>query len=98
MRTAVCPAGPARQCADHGAHRHSVGAAPQKQSLHASECDTERVQQARAAYREEIAALAHQRFKCIDESGVTLAMTRLYGRAPRGSGASGPCPRTTGRM
>jgi hypothetical protein len=53
-------------------------------SLHADERDPDRVQQARAASQDEIAALDAACFKCIDESGVTLAMTRLYGRAPRG--------------
>lgn len=32
------------------------------------------------------------RFKFIDESGVNLAMTRLYGRAPRGERAQGSVP------
>jgi transposase len=32
------------------------------------------------------------RFKFIDESGVNLAMTRLYGRAPRGERAIGSVP------
>lgn len=32
------------------------------------------------------------RFKFIDESGVNLAMTRLYGRAPRGERATGSVP------
>ena len=32
------------------------------------------------------------RFKFIDESGVNLAMTRLYGRAPRGERAQGSAP------
>jgi transposase len=33
-----------------------------------------------------------KRFKFIDESGVNLAMTRLYGRAPRGQRAVGSVP------
>ena len=32
------------------------------------------------------------RFKFIDESGVNLALTRLYGRAPRGERARGSVP------
>jgi transposase len=70
--------------------------AAQKKSLHASEQDTERVQQARASYREEVAPLAPQRFKFIDESGVNLAMTRLYGRAPRGERVIGAVPQNYG--
>ncbi len=70
-------------------------AAPKK-SLHASERDSERVQQARALSRAEIAALDSQRCTCIDASGVTLAMTRLYGRAPRGERVVGAVPHNAG--
>ena len=72
------------------------GVAAKKKSLHASEQDTERVQQARAGYQEEVAALDPQRFKFIDESGVNLAMTRLYGRAPRGERVIGAVPQNYG--
>jgi len=37
-----------------------------------------------------------QRFKCIDESGVNLAMTRLYGRAPKGERVVGAVPQSYG--
>jgi transposase len=84
MRAAVDPAAPAREYPDHDTNRHTHGTAAQKKSLHVSERDTERVQQTRADYQETVATLDPQRFKFIDESGVNLAMTRLYGRAPRG--------------
>jgi transposase len=64
--------------------------------LHASEQGTERVQQARAAYQEEIAGLAPQRFRCIDESGVNFAMTRRCGRAPKGERVIGAVPQNDG--
>lgn len=51
-----------------------------------------RVKQARCSYRQEVSLLDLNRFKFIDESGVNLAMTRLYGRAPRGEGARGRVP------
>jgi DDE superfamily endonuclease len=35
-------------------------------------------------------------FQFIDESGVNLAMTRLYGRAPRGERVIGPVPHDYG--
>jgi len=88
----ACPAGLARQCADHGTPGQTPGATPQKKSLHADERDTERVQQARVAYTEEIAALDPQRLKFTDDSGVSLAMARLYGRAPRGERVIGTIP------
>jgi DDE superfamily endonuclease len=90
------PAGPAPQCADDGTPRTRAGVAAQKKSLHASERDTERVRQARAACQEEIAALDPQRFKFIDESGVNLAMTRRYGRAPKGERVIGAVPQNYG--
>ena len=43
-----------------------------------------------------ISALDAARFKFIDESGVNLAMTRLYGRAPRGERVVGTVPQNYG--
>ena len=96
MRAAVCPAGPARQRGDHGAPRPRAGAAAQNKSLHASEQDTERVQQARAASRGAIAALDARRCKFIDEAGGNLAMPRRYGRAPGGARVIGAVPQNYG--
>jgi transposase len=50
----------------------------------------------RAAYQEEVAALDATRFKFVDESGVNLALTRLYGRAPRGERVVGTVPQNYG--
>jgi transposase len=72
------------------------GLATQKKSLHASERDTPRVQQARQDYRWRITALDLQRLKFVDESGVNLAMTRLYGRAPAGRRVVGSVPQNYG--
>jgi transposase len=77
-------------------HPPAPGLAAQKKSLHASERDTERVQHARVDYRELIAPLALERLKFIDESGVNLAMTRRYGRAPRGERVVGAVPQHYG--
>jgi transposase len=93
---AISPAGLTPQRADHGAPCDRAGLAAHKKSLHASERDTERVHQARAAYQADIAALAPQRFKCIDESGLNLAMTRRYGRAPKGERVIGAVPQNYG--
>jgi transposase len=70
--------------------------AAQKKSLHATERDTAPVQQARAAYRQLMATLDVRRLKFVDEAGVNLAMTRLYGRAPRGTRVIGSVPRNYG--
>jgi transposase len=72
--------------------------AAKKKSLHATERDSERVQQARANYREMIGSLEVSRLKFVDESGVNLAMTRLYGRAPKGLRAVGAVPRNYGQQ
>jgi len=74
----------------------SFGAAPKKKSFHASERDTPRVQRARREYQEMMAKLDAKKFKFIDESGVNLAMSRLYGRAPRGERVEGSVPRNYG--
>jgi transposase len=96
MRAAVDQAAPTRQYPDHGTRRHRPGTAAKEKSLHASERDTARVQQARQSYQAEIAALDPHRFKFSDESGVNLAMTRLYGRAPRGERVIGAVPQNYG--
>lgn len=58
--------------------------ASKKKSLHASERDSERVQQARTNYQELIIELVLERLKFIDEAGINLALTRLFGRARPG--------------
>jgi transposase len=65
--------------------------------IHASERDTPRVQAERALYRELSATLDLHRVTCIDESGINLAMTRLYGRAPRGERVRGSAPQHDGQ-
>jgi transposase len=72
------------------------GLTPKKKSLHASERDTPRVQQARQDYLQQITALDLRRVKFVDEAGVNLAMTRLYGRAPAGERAMGSVPQNYG--
>ena len=65
--------------------------------MHASERDTPRVQAERSHYRDLRAALDLRRVKFIDESGINIAMTRLYGRAPRGERALGSAPQNYGQ-
>jgi transposase len=74
----------------------ALGVTPQQQSRHATARDTARVQQARADYHTLVQPLALQRFKCGDESGVNLAMTRRCGRAPRGERVIGAVPQHYG--
>jgi len=86
----------ARQRGHHVPCVPAPGIATQKKSLHASERDTPRVQHARQAYRQKIAALDLRRLQFVDESGVNLAMTRLYGRAPAGQRVVGSVPQNYG--
>ena len=76
--------------------RAALGVATQKKSLHATERDTERVQHAREDYQALIQPFDLQRFTCVDESGVNLAMTRRFGRAPRGERVIGAVPQNYG--
>jgi transposase len=72
------------------------GLAATKKARHAAERETPRVQPARAASRQHLAALELRRLKFVDEAGVTLAMTRLDGRAPRGERVIGTPPQNDG--
>jgi transposase len=65
--------------------------------MHASERDTPRVQAERVRDRDLSATLDRRRVTFIDESGLNLAMTRLYGRAPRGERALGSVPQNYGQ-
>ncbi len=51
---------------------------------------------ARQSYRAEAEDFDLRRLKFVDESGVNIAMTRLYGRAPRGQRALGSAPQNYG--
>ena len=55
------------------------------------------MQAERARYRGLSATLDLRRLKFIDESGINIAMTRLYGRAPRGARALGRAPQNYGQ-
>jgi hypothetical protein len=57
---------------------------------------TTRVQAARAVYRQRLAARDCRRLQCVDAAGVKLALTRLYGRAPRGTRVIGSVPQIYG--
>jgi transposase len=58
--------------------------AAQKKSLYDAERDTPRVKCLRADYQERVASLLVNRLKFIDEAGIHLGFTRLFGRAAPG--------------
>ena len=68
------------------------GLAAQKKTLSAGERD----EAARAAWREEVAALAPADLLFLDETSTHTAMTRRRARAPRGQRAPGSVPRNHG--
>src|SRR2546426_2213147 len=96
----LCPAPPpARvvpQCGHHVPCPPAPGTPTQQTSLHATERDTPRMTQARAAYQQRTATRDLRRVKCVDAAGVNLARTRLYGRAPRGERSVGTIPLNDG--
>jgi hypothetical protein len=68
-----------------------------KKTLHASEAESQRVQNLRRQYWTTIAEVKLSDLVFIDETGVNLAMTRRYGRAKKGKRAYGKCPYNRGR-
>jgi transposase len=63
-----------------------------KKSLHAQQRDDPETQAEREAFRERMAGIDPHRLVFVDETGATTAMTRAYGRAPRGERAVGTVP------
>ncbi len=58
---------------------------------------TERNEEARAAWREQLTHLDATKLVVIDESGSNIALTPLYARAPKGERARGSVPRNRGK-
>jgi transposase len=63
-----------------------------KKSHHASERDTPRVRRKRRAFRKAVDGLDPRRLVFVDETGAHTAMTRTYGRGPRGQRVKGSAP------
>lgn len=58
---------------------------------------SERDEDRRTAFREQVALLDQSRFIFVDETSIHTALTRRYARAPRGQRAYGSVPRNHGR-
>jgi transposase len=63
-----------------------------KKSLHATQRDSPRVRRKRRAFRRAMAAVAPEHQVFVDETGANTAMTRTFGRAPRGHRVKGSVP------
>jgi hypothetical protein len=76
--------------AGEGQSQHDVprvggyGVTVKKKSIHDSQRETERVKVLREAFTLRLSTEQIQQFRFLDESGVNLGMTRLYGRAQPG--------------
>lgn len=58
---------------------------------------TERNEEARAAWREQLKQLDARQLIVIDECGSNIGLTPLYGRSPKGERAFGKAPRNRGK-
>jgi transposase len=58
---------------------------------------SERREQERANFREQVKPLDARRLVFVDESGSNIALTPLYARAPKGQRAHGSIPRNRGK-
>jgi transposase len=63
-----------------------------KKDLHHDDRDRPDIQEQRAAFAEDLAAIDPERLVFVDESGATTALTRAYGWAPAGERVSGSVP------
>lgn len=68
-----------------------------KKTLHPSEKESERVQQQRVKFWQQIGGILAKDLIFIDESGINLALTRLFARAPKGKRARGKRPHQRGK-
>jgi transposase len=76
---------------DGGPCSSPLGLDPQKKTLGA----TERDEQARSAYRDDVAQHRADAYVVVDECGSNINLTPIYARAPRGVRAFGQVPRNT---
>jgi transposase len=75
----------------------AIGSGTKKKTLHATERDTVKTDQARKRYRRKIRRYPVKKLKFIDETGVNIAMTRRYGRAAKGQRVLDAVPKNFGR-
>lgn len=68
-----------------------------KKTMYAAEKNSDRVQKKRAEFREQIQNIPAEDLVFVDESGVNLAMVRLYARAIKGKRARGERPQKRGK-
>lgn len=82
---------------DNVSHARETELNAQKKTLHPNEKETERVQKERLEFWQLVRGFLAQDLIFLDESGVNLALTRLYARAPKGKRAHGKRPSKRGK-
>ncbi len=78
---------------DHESCHQTIRLVTKKKTLGASE----RNEQERASWREQIKGLDAKQLVVLDECGSNIALTPLYARAPKGQRARGSVPRNRGK-
>jgi DDE superfamily endonuclease len=68
-----------------------------KKTQHATARDTDDIQRPRHVYQEKMRQLETKDFVFVDDTGVNIAMTRRYGRAPKGVRVQGAAPVNKGK-
>ncbi len=103
---ASSPAGRARgDCAavcgqpfvNHVRGAPAVATAAQKKALYATERNTPRISRLRQASRRRMTRVARRRLKFLDETGLTIRLTPLYGRTAPGERVVDKVPRNYGQ-
>lgn len=86
-----------RKSLNNGTSNSSTELYCQKKTLHAAEKESERVQKKRVEFWQKIRDIPTEDLVFLDESGVNLAMLRIYARALKGRRARGRKPQKRGK-
>ena len=81
------------QHGDHEPGDQAIGLDAEKKTLGA----TERREEERVKFREQLKQMDARKVVVVDESGSNIALTPTYGRAPKGQRAHGSVPRNRGK-
>jgi transposase len=82
---------------EYAADARDPAAHTKKKTRYATERATEEVQEQRRVYQAKVSALDAHDLVFVDETGVNIAMTRLYARAPKGQRIYAAVPVNTGK-
>ena len=86
-----------REPSDNGKNHSKIKLYVEKKTLYAAEKESDKNQRKRVEFWLQIREIEENNLVFLDESGVNLAMVRLYGRALKGKRARGEKPQKRGR-